>query len=171
MLSRFFSDLKKLLILQVIMENDFNEKVERLLDTPYWVIDFLPMQVPQDSKGQFFAVEQYYLQEPQRERLCRQFIDVVLKLNCYHDLLVSRDGGDEWLYPDPRMLEKWLMESLQNGHLCLLIDDGESLITASGGDTCLSLYNPSPALLELVGQLATSVGLFLWQPPADRKAD
>ena len=90
MLSRFFSDLKKLLILQVIMENDFNEKVERLLDTPYWVIDFLPMQVPQDSKGEFFAVEQYYLQEPQRERLCRQFIDVVLKLNCYHDLLVPQ---------------------------------------------------------------------------------
>ena len=164
MLSRFFSDLKKLLILQVIMENDFNEKVERLLDTPYWVIDFLPMQVPQDSRGQFFAVEQYYLQEPQRERLCRQFIDVVLKLNCYHDLLVSRDGGDEWLYPDPRMLEKWLMESLQNGHLCLLIDDGESLITASAGDTCLTLYNPSPALLQLVGQLATAAGLFLWQP-------
>ena len=164
MLSRFFSDLKKMLILQVIMENDFNEKVERLLETPYWVIDFLPMQVPQDSKGQFFAVEQYYLQEPQRERLCRQFIDVVLKLNCYHDLLVSRDGGDEWLYPDPRMLEKWLMESLQNGHLCLLIDDGESLITASGGDTYLTLYNPSPVLLELVRQLVTAAGLFLWQP-------
>ena len=64
MLSRFFSDLKKMLILQVIMENDFNEKVERLLETPYWVIDFLPMQVPQGSAGQFFAVEQYYLQEP-----------------------------------------------------------------------------------------------------------
>ena len=62
------------------------------------------------------------------------------------------------------MLEKWLNESLQNGHLCVLIDDGEALITASGGDTNLTLYNPSPVLLELVRQLATAAGLFLWQP-------
>ena len=147
------------------MEKDYDEIVERLLEAPYWVIDFLPMQVPQDSAGQFFAVEQYYLQEPQYERLCRQFADVLLKLNCYYDLLVSRDGGDEWLYPDPRMLDKWLTESLQHGHLCVLIDDGASLITPSGVDTNLTLYNPSPALLELVRQLSTAAGLFLWQPP------
>ena len=152
------------LTLHAIMKKDYNEVIEQLLEAPYWVIDFLPMQVPQDSAGQFFAVEQYYLQEPQHERMCRQFVDVLLKLNCYYDLLVSRDGGDEWLYPDPKMLEKWLMESLQNGHLCVLIGDGESLITASGGDTNLTLYNPSPVLLELVRQLVTAAGLFLWQP-------
>ena len=149
------------------MENDFDVIVERLLDSPYWVIDFLPMQVSQGSRGQFFAVEQYYLQEPQHERLCCRFADVLLKLNCYYDLLVSRDGGDEWLYPDPRMLVKWLTESLQNGHLCVLIDDGEALITARGGDTNLTLYNPSPALLQLVGQLATAAGLHLWHPPTN----
>ena len=164
----FFSDLEKTLPLRVLMEINFDQIVEQLLEAPYWVIDFLPMKVQQDSKGQFFAVEQYYLEGIRHERLCRQFADVVLKLNCYHDLLVSRDGGDEWLYPDPRMLEKWLMESLQNGHLCILIDNGEALITASGGDTNLTLYNPSPALLELVRQLATAAGLFLWQPPTDR---
>ena len=147
------------------MEQNYDEITERLLEAPYWVIDFLPMQVPQDSAGQFFAVEQYYLQEPQHERLCHQFVDVLLKLNCYYDLLVCRDGGDEWLYPDPRMLEKWLVESLQRGHLCILIDDGESLITASSGDANLTLYNPSPALLDLVRQLSTAAGLFLWQPP------
>lgn len=160
-----FLVIKKNSTFAIKMEMDYDRIVELLLEAPYWVIDFLPMQVPQDSAGQFFAVEQYYLQEPQYERLCRQFADVLLKLNCYHDLLVSRNGGDEWLYPDPRMLEKWLMESMQNGHLCVLIDDGTSLITASGGDTNLTLYNPSPALLELVRQLATAAGLFLWQPP------
>lgn len=146
------------------MEKGYDEIVERLLGMPYWVIDMLPKQVPQDGAGQFFAVEQYYLQEPQHERLCRRFVDVLLKLNCYHDLLVSRDGGDEWLFPDPKMMEKWLMESLQHGHLCILIDDGQSLITANGGDLCLALYNPSEALLELARQLATASGLFLWQP-------
>lgn len=150
------------------MEQDYDKIVERLLVAPYWVIDFLPMQVPQDSTGQFFAVEQYYLQEPQHERLCRRFVDALLKLNCYYDLLVSRNDGDEWLYPDPRMLEKWLMESMHNGHMCVLINDGEALITASGGDTNLTLYNPSPALLDLVRQLATAAGLFIWQPIANQ---
>lgn len=150
------------------MEQDSDKIVERLLEAPYWVIDFLPMQVPQDSTGQFFTVEQYYLQEPQHERLCRRFVDVLLKLNCYYDLLVSRNDGDEWLYPDPRMLEKWLMESMNNGHMCVLINDGEALITASGGDTNLTLYNPSPTLLELVRQLATAAGLFIWQPIANQ---
>ena len=146
------------------MEKDFDKIVEQLLEKPYWVIDLLPYQVPQDGRGQFFTVEQYYLKEPRHKQLCRQFSDVLLKLNCYHELLVSRDCGDEWLYPDPGMLEKWLTEALQHGHLCILIDDGDTLITASGGDTHLTLYNPSDAILELVGKLATAAGLFLWQP-------
>ena len=32
------------------MENGVNHIVERLLDTPYWDIDWLPMLVPQDSQ-------------------------------------------------------------------------------------------------------------------------
>ena len=145
------------------MEKDFSKIVERLIEAPYWVIDFLPRQVPQGNGGQFFAVEQYYLEESQHGHLCRQFADVLLKLNCYHDLLVSH--GEEWVKnPAPATLVEWLTESLQHSHLCLLIDDGEAMITASGCDTHLTLYNPSPELLELTGQLATAAGLFLWQP-------
>ena len=59
------------------MEKDYDIIVGRLLEAPCWVIDLLPMQVPQDSAGQFFAVEQYYLDEPQHGRLCRQFVDVL----------------------------------------------------------------------------------------------
>jgi hypothetical protein len=137
--------------------------VDRLLEQPYWVIDMLPKQVPQGGRGQYFAVEQYYLEEPQHTSLCRRFADVLLKLNCYHDLLVTHD--DEWVKnPDPAVLAEWLTDSLQHGHLCALIDDDVALITASGGDTYMTLYGPSPALLELVGQLASAAGLFLWQP-------
>lgn len=146
------------------MGKDFNETTERLLEKPYWVIDMLPMQVPQDSRGQFLAVERYYLDDPQHERLCGLFADMVLKLNCYHDLTVNR-GDDEWVKnPEPAVLAEWITEALQHGHLCILIDDGESLITASSGDINVTLYNPSPALLELVRQLASAAGLHLWQP-------
>ena len=143
---------------------NYNELVENLLERPYWVIDFLPMQVPQEARGQFFAIEQYYLTDPQHERLCRQFADVLLKLNCYHDLTVNH-GSDDWVKnPEAETLAAWLNEALQHGHLCALIDDGESLITASGGDICMTLYNPSPDLLQVVQALATATGLHLWQP-------
>lgn len=143
---------------------NYNELVENLLEQPYWVIDFLPMQVPQEARGQFFAIEQYYLTGQRHERLCHQFADVLLKLNCYHDLTINH-GGDDWVKnPEPEILAAWLNEALQHGHLCALIDDGESLITASGGDTCMTLYNPSPDLLQVVQALVTATGLHLWQP-------
>ena len=88
----------------------------------------------------------------------------MLKLNCYHDLTVNH-GGDEWIKnPAPEVLAAWIIESLHHGHLCALIDDGESLITASSGDTNITLYSPSDDLQQLAGQLATAAGLHLWQP-------
>ena len=146
------------------MDKDYDKITERLLLQPYWVIDFLPKQVPQDSRGQFFAVEQYYLTGKRHERLCRQLADVVLKLNCYHDLTVSHFGDDWVMNPEPEALADWLDDDLHHGYLCALIDDGTALITASGGDTHLTLYNPSPDLLQLAEQLATAAGLHLWQP-------
>ena len=147
-------------------ELDFDKTTEQLLEKPYWVIDILPWQVPLDSHGQFFNVEKYFLEESRHQSLCRRFADVLLKLNCYHDLHVSH--GNEWHNnPQPAALAAWLTEALNHGHLCVMIDDGDSLITASGGDTNMTLYNPSPELLRLVGQLATAAGLFLWQPPLD----
>ena len=145
------------------MERNFDQMVERLMEMPCWVVDFLPRRVSQDGGGQFFAVERYYLEEPQFGCLCARLADTLLKLNCYHDLHVS--CGEEWVKnPMPAILVAWVTEALKHGHLCALIDDGTALVAASGGDTHLTLYNPSLNLLELVGQLASSAGLFLWQP-------
>ena len=33
--------------------------IEELLNTPYWIIDILPKQVPAGGAGQYFAVEKY----------------------------------------------------------------------------------------------------------------
>ncbi|MBQ9556537.1 MAG: hypothetical protein IJV05_09965 [Muribaculaceae bacterium] len=144
------------------MNQNFDEITERLLQAPYWVIDFLPMQVPPESRGQFFAIEKYFFSGPQLEQFCRQAAHVVLKINCYHDLTVNR-GDDDWVKnPEPATLVSWLHEALEHGHLCALIDDGDAMITASGGDSCLALYNPSDGLIELVRQLATATGLYLW---------
>jgi len=122
----------------------------------------LPQRVPERSRGQFFAVENYYLSGPCHERLCRQFGDVLLKLNCYHDLLVNH-GGDEWVSnPAPETLVQWLAEEMDCGHFYALVDDGDALITIFGGDTHMSLYGASPQLLQLVKTLATAAGIYLW---------
>ena len=68
--------------------------VDELLQTPYWIIDILPAQVPKDSPGQYFAVEKYYLREQRLAEIKQKHINVVLKLNCYRD--ISIDGGAEF---------------------------------------------------------------------------
>ena len=69
------------------------ENVFELLEKPYWVVDILPKQVPKDSAGQYFKVEQYFLKR--RPALCEKFVSVLLKLNCYLDMEVSEDG-ESW---------------------------------------------------------------------------
>ena len=55
--------------------------IEHIQEKPYWLIDVLPYQVPADSAGQYFKVEEYLLAH--MDSLGRKFLDVLLKLNCY----------------------------------------------------------------------------------------
>lgn len=135
--------------------------IEELLEKPYWVIDILPKQVPADSPGRFFAVEQFLLAHPQIETLGARKLSVLLKLYCYYDLRISTDYGETWVDdPDPGELS-----AASDSELYLLLPDEDALITADPGDIYMTLYNPSDDLLALVSQLATAEGLFVWQPP------
>ncbi len=135
--------------------------IEELLEKPYWVIDLLPKQVPADSPGRFFAVEQHILASPWNEVLAERKLSLLLKLYCYHDLRISSDYGETWVDdPDPGELSSAL-----DSELYLLLPDEDALITADPGDIYMTLYNASDDLLALVRQLAASEGLFVWQPP------
>ena len=57
--------------------------IDALIESPYWVIDFLPYQVPSGCEGQFFKIEDYFLKPSRMECLHRKFLAVILKLNCY----------------------------------------------------------------------------------------
>ena len=136
-------------------------QIESLLEKPYWVIDVLPKQVPAGGAGQFFAVEQHWLAEPQRLELQRRKLAVLLKLNCYYDLRVSADACETWEEnPGPEQLRKAL-----ESYLYVLLPAEEALVTADPGDIYMTLYNASEDLRALAGQLAASEGLFVWQPP------
>ena len=125
--------------------------VDELLQTPYWIIDILPGQVPKDSPGQFFAVENYMRQE-QMASIKQRHINLVLKLNCYLDISI-----DEVMNPSPERIA----EEMRRRYLYLMI--GESMILSEPDDTHMTLFNPDENLLEMVRSLALAEGLFVWK--------
>ena len=70
------------------MEVPDTMNLDELFTKPYWVVDILPEQVPEYSDGQYSAVEQYYLREPQLSELRKKFFTIILKLNCFYDITI-----------------------------------------------------------------------------------
>ena len=125
--------------------------IEEILRKPCWIIDILPQRVPEDSPGQYFAVERYFLRH-RAEELREKQLSLLLKLNCYLALTVYGEVN-----PAPELLA----EALGSRELCVLA--GDALFFADPGDTYLTLYNPDEALLALVRRIAESEGLFVWK--------
>ena len=129
--------------------------VEELLQSPYWIIDILPSQVPADSPGQYFAVEKYFLQGERLEEIKQKHIDLVLKLNCYRD--ISIDDETE-INPSPQHIAG----EMKKRYLYIMVD--ESMILSEPDDTHLTVFDPDPQLLELIRQIAPGEGLYVWKP-------
>ena len=129
--------------------------IDELLQTPYWIIDILPKQVPADSPGQYFAIEKYYLSEEQLPTIKQKHINVILKLNCYRD--VSIDEEKE-INPPPERIAEEMRKRYVN-----IISD-ESMVVSEPDDTHLTVFNPDESELELLKDLAASEGLFVWKP-------
>lgn len=137
--------------------------IDDFFDKEYWVVDFLPKQVPENGGGRFFSVEEYYL-EPTRYAVLREhFSDILLKLYCYNDLCLFIGDDSEGIFnPEPEILADLVKGNQDN--LCILVGTSEALITLSRDDTCMTVYAPSENLLELIRTLARAVGLFVWKP-------
>ncbi len=133
--------------------------LEDLLQFPYWIIDILPAQVPKDSPGQYFAVEKYFLQGNRLEEIKQKHINLILKLNCYRDISIEDfTGEDPMINPSPEYIATEMKE------MFLFIMIGDSMILSEPDDTHMTLFNPDPELLELVRQIASGEGLFVWEP-------
>ena len=137
--------------------------IETLLHKPYWVIDILPEQVPEGSSGQYFAVEDYYLQPVRLEEIHRRFAEILLKLNCYYDFQVSVSGEEaSETNPAPEIMAERI--GRQKEDLCILLTGENALITLNHDDTYMTVYHPSKTMLKRLDRLAGAEGLFLWQP-------
>ena len=135
-----------------------NDRIEKLLQSEYWIVDILPAQVPKDSPGQYFAVERYWLQPGRMARIKQRHADLVLKLNCYLDLSLDEDPT---VNPPPAAV----VRAIRTRYVCIRL--GDALLVSQPDDACLALYNPDEALLALAGELAAGEGLYLWQPPRE----
>ena len=128
--------------------------IDDLLGKPYWIIDILPKQVPRLSCGQYGKVEHYYLKD---SSIIKKQLNILLKLNCYYDLVLLRDSG-QIRNPEPELLKTVVGKE----YLDILI--GEALFVIDYTDTYMTVFGAEGEMLDLVRQLAAAEGLFIWQP-------
>ena len=132
--------------------------IDELLQAPYWIIDIFPEQVPEDSGGQFFAVEKLFLRE-QLSEIKQKHINLVLKLNCYKKISLDEETA---VNPAPERIA----EEMRKRFLHILVDD--SMILSEPDDTHMTVFNPDPEMLELIRAIADGEGLFVWRPPESK---
>ena len=131
------------------------KSIEELLETSYWIVDMLPKQVPENSPGQYFAVEEYFLREELLENIKQKHIHLILKLNCYRDVSIE---DEEEINPAPERIAAEMRKRY------LYIRTGEAMILSEPDDTHMTVFNPDPELLGLIREIASGEGLFVWKP-------
>ena len=142
--------------------------IDELIEKPYWIVDILPEQVAKNSDGQYFAIEQYYLSEPQNSELRKKYAGLILKLNCYHDIYVLNDFAEDSecgeLNPDPNKLVSYIVGEYAKNSVRFFVRNENTLIVSNIDDTYLTIYNPSERALALIRRLAAAEGLYVWRP-------
>ena len=128
------------------------DRMEELLNKPYWIIDILPERVPENNPGRYFTIEEYWRRNHLPE-IRQKHLSLILKLNCYMEL--SMDGE---INPPPERIRDRMTEQ----DVSILI--GDALIVSERGDTYMTVYNPDDRLLDLIRRLSAAEGLFVWQP-------
>ena len=130
-----------------------NINIDKLLDTPFWIIDILPQRVSKEMADKYVALEREFLHT---DELRSKILHFLLKLNCYYRF--------KTIFPDDEEIDDISAEELKElvgyRYIQILIDD--SLIVSDPDDMYMSLYNPTDTMLELVTKIAGSEGLFIW---------
>ena len=130
-----------------------SKTIEELLNTPYWIIDILPKQVPAGSAGQYFAIEKY-LRETQLSDIKKKHVNLILKLNCYRDISLDEDK-------EINISPEKIADAIHKRYVNIMVDD--AMIVSEPEDTYLTIYNPDEDLLTRMRELASGEGMFVWK--------
>lgn len=124
---------------------------DEIMDKPYWIIDILPGQVPENSPGQYFRIEKYWMENQMAEIRQKKF-SLILKLNCY--MQISIDGE---INPSPEIIQNRIKETGVSVRI------GDAMIVSEKDDTYITLFNPDKPLLAMIRKIASGEGLFVWK--------
>ena len=124
---------------------------DEIMDKPYWIIDILPGRVPENSPGQYFRIEKYWMENQMAEIRQKKF-SLILKLNCY--MQISIDGE---INPSPEKIRNRIKET------GVSIRIGNAMIVSEKDDTYMTLFNPDKPLLAMIRKIASGEGLFVWK--------
>ena len=144
---------------------DYMAQLDRLIEAPVYVIDFLPEPVPASRGRVWRKAEKWFSTRREYRRLYRKFLRLLIKLSCFCDFAVSY--GPDWEeHPSPKRLEELVNKCTgrRKGYFNLLLDQDRAMIILNGDDLYLSVYGPDLRLRRLLCRLAQSEGLFLRQP-------
>lgn len=134
--------------------------VDRLLETPCYIIDFIPQQVPKNCGGQYFKVENYFLNHSDRYGLRDRFIRTILKAMCYYPVSVY---WGEWIeQPSPEQVAEIIDTIMENhsGDMNMLFTSKDALLQFGRDCLNISIYNPDEEMCRLFEKIATSEGMF-----------
>lgn len=136
--------------------------IDELLAKPYWIVDILPKQVPADAGGQYFTIEKYFMSSPHVDAIYHKFANVVVKLNCYDDILVFRVEDEMWHEnPAPGDLVQMVLDRRP---LFIVLKQSQAMISITGDDHNMTLCGPDDEILQLIRIIASAEGLHVWKP-------
>lgn len=141
------------------------QTIDRLLEAPCYVVDFFPQQVSKGCGGQFFNVENYFLNENARYGIRDRFIRIILKAMCYYPVSVY---CRKWIeQPEPEQIARIIHTIMENhsGDMNMIFTSKDVLLQFGWDCLNINIYNPDEEMRILFEKIATSEGLF-W-----RKAD
>lgn len=124
--------------------------IDKLLETPCYIMDFLPKQVPMNCGGQFFEVETYLLNHYDCCGLRDRFVGVILKAMCYYPVSVQ---WGKWIeQPTPEQVTKIIDTILENhsGDVNILFTSKDVLLQFGWDCLNISIYNPDPPGIPLI---------------------
>lgn len=136
------------------------QTIDRLLETPCYIIDFLPQQVPADCGGQFFKVENYLLNHYDRYGIRDRVIRIILKVMCYYPVSVQ---WGEWMEnPTPEQVADIIDTIMRNhsGDVNMIFTSKDALLQFGWDCLNISIYHPDEEMCALFEKLAASEGMF-----------
>ena len=144
---------------------DVISEIDHLIEKTQFLIDIFPKQIPPKADNRYFEIEDYF--QSHRAELNRKLTNILLKLYCYNDFLIS--AGDDMIEnPAPSQLVSLIDHCFEGewrsrDYINVILPKCHSMIILNGDDLCMTLYNPDEQLKDIVFSLVHAEGLFFYK--------